>query len=241
MARIITIVRTRNEEKRIELFCRQHDFSDLILVADGGSDDDTVKLAKTFKNVIVRKFEKEIELLSGYTRNPDWEHINFLIEWANEEKAEWIVMNDCDTNPNYLLKEDARKSMEESTCPYIRAVQIFLWRDSQYFPSLSRSRGNGAWWPGIWAWKSETQMRVFGEPPHFQFTLGNKKAADFNAKDCLDLLPPYCQIHANWINEEETNKHVEMYRSSGLIRGMRHPTDFGGAPVKRDEWMRYEN
>ncbi len=239
MVRIITIVRTRNEEKRIGLFCKQHDFSDLILVADGGSDDDTVKMAKVFKNVIVRRFEKEIKLDGGYVRNPDYEHINFLIEWANEEKADWIVMDDCDTNPNYLLREEAREIMEECPHDYVKAVQIFLWGKTQYFPLLSRSEIIAAWIPSLWAWRASTQMMTFGEPPHYKFKKGGEEV-DFDEKECFDLLPPYCQIHASWINEEEANKHIEMYKLSGLVPNMLHPKDFGGPSIRRDEWIRYE-
>ena len=239
MARIITIVRTRNEEKRIEMFCKYHDFSDLILVADGGSEDDTVKLSKKFPKVQVRVFDEMIELGGGYRRNPDWKHLNFLFEWAEEEEADWIVYNDCDTNPNYLLQKEARKIMEESPHPFIRAVQIFLWGEDKYFPALSR---NGGWWPSLWAWKVDTRLRAFGDPPHFQFgsLLEGRQAMDFNAIPCSDALPPHCQLHASWIDSNAVDKHIKMYRDSGLISGMRHPIDFGGALAKRDEWIRYE-
>ena len=66
----------------------------------------TIEIAEQFPNVKVRAFEEIIPLEDGYSRNPDWKHLNFLFEWAEEEGADWIVLDDCDTFPNYLLRRD---------------------------------------------------------------------------------------------------------------------------------------
>ena len=151
MARIISIVRARNEEEHIAMYCKHHDFADLILLADGGSVDDTIKIAKEFPNVKIRMFLPFVKLAEGHVRNPDWQHINFLIEWAEEEKADWIVMDDCDTNPNYLLRDEARMIIEQAERPYIKVVQIHLWGKDQYFPQLACPGDGNRWQPGIWA------------------------------------------------------------------------------------------
>ncbi len=242
MSKIIAIVRTRNEEKNIARYCRQHDFADEILVADGGSTDKTIEIAKQFANVKVRAFDEEIKLENNYTRNPDWKHINFLIEWAEEEGADWIVMDDCDTNPNYLLYSDARTIMEESLAPYVNAVQIHLWGEKQYFPALAQPDGGG-WRGGIWAWRADKKLRAYGEPPHFMFkSLLNGDAdimVDFDKEPSVDLLPSYCRIHAVWEDIKIAREHVEMYRKSGLISNMLDPTAFAGYPLGLEEWMRY--
>ena len=58
--KIITIVRTRNEHRNIERFCRSYSWADQIFVADGGSDDDTISLASKFPNVIVRLYLERV-------------------------------------------------------------------------------------------------------------------------------------------------------------------------------------
>lgn len=240
MAKIIAIVRTRDEERHIALHCEQHDFADQILVADGGSIDNTIEIAKKFPNVTVREFKEEITLPGGYHRNPDYKHINFLIRWAEEEGADWILMDDCDTNPNYLLRDEARMIMEQAEHPYLLAVQIFLWGTDKYFPDLSKP--GGEWQGGIWAWKAERMLRTYGDPPHFMFrTLldgGSQTMIDFDKSDRVSVYPPYCRIHAVWEDLDRVAEHIKMYRDSQLIAGMHKPTTFGGKLSDLEEWIR---
>jgi glycosyltransferase involved in cell wall biosynthesis len=244
MVKIISVVRTRNEEEKIALYCRQHDFADLILVGDGGSEDKTIEIAEQFPNVKVRAFTETVELEGGHTRNPDWKHINFLIEWAEEEGADWIQFEDCDTNPNYLLRKDARKIMEQAEHAVIKAVQMFLWENNQYFPDMARPNNARYWQAGVWAWKSELKLRTWGEMPHFHFkslVYGEEDVMyDFSKEACVDIFPPYCRLHTCWEDPVATKAHAKMYRDSGLITEAYFPTPFAGIPVERDDWIRYE-
>ena len=240
MDKIVVITRTRNEEKNISLFCRQHDFADLILVADGGSTDRTIEITKNFYKVQVRQFEETVELQNGHTRNPDWKHINFLIEWAEEEGADWIQFEDCDTNPNYLLKRDARMLMDVAASPVIKAVQMFLWENNQYFPDMGKPNKAPTWQAGIWAWKPELGLRVWGDMPHYHFKNGAADVMyDFTKEDTIDLMPPYCRLHSCWEDPIAAKKHARMYVESGLIASVDFPTEFAGTPIERDDWIRY--
>ncbi|GAH78398.1 unnamed protein product, partial [marine sediment metagenome] len=44
--KIMATTRTRNEEKNIARFVMSYQWADKVLIADGGSTDDTVKIAK---------------------------------------------------------------------------------------------------------------------------------------------------------------------------------------------------
>ena len=56
--RVIVLARTLNEERNIARFCRCYARADAILVADGGSTDRTVDIARQFENVEVRQFRE---------------------------------------------------------------------------------------------------------------------------------------------------------------------------------------
>ncbi len=58
--KIGVLVRTLNEAHRIGQFCEAYKLADRILVADGGSEDNTVSIAESFKNVEVKKFVEQI-------------------------------------------------------------------------------------------------------------------------------------------------------------------------------------
>ena len=92
--RIIVCIRTFNEEENIEKCCQAYPFADKILIADGGSTDGTVKIAKSFPNVKVRTYDVKVKCGGGIWRNPDGPHINFLLEWADEEKTDLIIKKD---------------------------------------------------------------------------------------------------------------------------------------------------
>ncbi len=82
--KIYTILRTRNEAKNIERFihCYINAGVDKILIADGGSTDGTVALARGFYKVEVRDFPERVQGRNGLWRNPEGRHIQYLQDWA---------------------------------------------------------------------------------------------------------------------------------------------------------------
>lgn len=146
---IVTLVRTLNEEANISQFCQGYSFSNLILVADGGSQDRTKEIAQAFDNVQVRNFKQRIEE-NGAFRNPEPAHINFLINWALEVEADWIILDDCDCHPNALLKAKARDffywAISEDK-DGILLYRLYMWQGEQYFPKINEAG------PSLWAWR----------------------------------------------------------------------------------------
>ena len=53
---VVVICRTRDETRNIARFCRAYAWADSILIADGGSTDTTLDIARQFKNVQVDLF-----------------------------------------------------------------------------------------------------------------------------------------------------------------------------------------
>jgi glycosyltransferase involved in cell wall biosynthesis len=251
MNKIIAIVRTRNEEKNIARYCGQHDFADEILVADGGSTDNTVAIANIYFKVTVRQFTEELELEKGYLYNPEDKHLNFLIEWAEERGADWIVMDDCDTNPNYALRRDARMFMKlAGLCSKIypkgyvgiQAPQVFLWENNQWFPEMEAQK--------YWAWRADLGIRAYGERHGYMLKAlaegdwgigADGIFFDFDKNDTIDLTFPYCRIHTTWETAEEAKSKEKKYRESGLDPYCQLPTKFAGEPAPREKWIRYEN
>src|SRR3989304_4055630 len=115
---VVTLVRTRNEERNIGAFCEAYQgIADHILVADGGSEDRTIDIAEKYRNVIVRPFREQIIGLDGSLRNPEGRHVNFLIDWGRQVAASdaFFIFDDCDCIPNYYLREQARRHLAWTT------------------------------------------------------------------------------------------------------------------------------
>jgi len=94
---ITVICRTRDEARNIGMFCKSYAWADQILIADGGSKDNTIQIARRFSNVKVRKFSERISKTDGELwRNPHGRHINFMIDWAESSEADWIIFDDAD-------------------------------------------------------------------------------------------------------------------------------------------------
>jgi glycosyltransferase involved in cell wall biosynthesis len=234
--KIIACTRTRNEEENIGRFCESYAWADQVLIADGGSRDDTKEIAAKYENVKIRDFHVYIEMDNGIRRNPHGPHLNFLIDWAFlGEGADWIILDDADCFPNKFVRENARAIMEGAKENFIYITRLYLWKDQGHFPQLAKPNESLDYVPSIWAWRKGTGMRFRSdsmEKNHQElvFTPPDKKI--------LNLMPPYALLHCPWQTEEMVQSKLNFYRTSGEIKNMLHPTEFGGPIEPLPEWAK---
>jgi len=225
--KIVTLVRTRNEERNIERFIRCYqDWVDLILVADGGSEDNTKELAGQFKKVKVRDFKERVECENNIWGNPEGKHINFLIDWAEkEEEADWLIRDDCDCFPTKALQADGRRLIETSPHNYIYFNRLYTYHQTHYFPKLNR--------PGtsLWSWKAGL-LRA----DDVDFAAGFSSLREVRKGSRLELSFPYAGLHCFAPDDGEIERKLRFYRDSGLSPTMLHPLDFGGKLELLPDW-----
>lgn len=233
--KIVVIVRTRNEEKNVGRFCSAYQgIANKILVADANSTDRTREIARSYRNVRVRIFDKKKPLQNGYERNSHSEQINFLLDWAKEEKADWIIFDDCDCWPNFLMKEKLRYILEAASVDFVHAVRLYLWGNDKYFPKLAKPVDGVTWEAGPYAWKASTGLYCTDDEDgyHQKFSIQPKK------HERINIEPPMCLLHNPWQDEEMVEQKLKFYRESGVIPNMLHPLEFGGPLEKLPDWAR---
>ena len=237
--KIIVIVRTRDEEERIGQFCTAYENADLILVGDGGSVDNTVSIAQQFPNVIVGHYPFRVQLQKGHWRNNDSDHTNWLIRWAKEYEPDWIIFDDCDIRPNYLLRNQYRSILyHHDDYETIVAVRVYLWGMDKYFPKLSSPLGEPNGQGSLWAWRGNLGLRTVDAFPHFTFRLGKTPVTEFRTDTkCLELVFPYCLLHYSWDTIQHVEKKLAHHRESGITPGMRSPLEFGGELQPLEEFI----
>ena len=233
--KVNVIVRTRDEARNIGNFCSAYQgIADKILVADGGSEDDTLTIARTFPKVHIRHFDGTVTLQNGHWRNNDSEHINFLIDWAEEDEPDWIILDDCDSRPNYILKRYARKWLFGTSQDVAMTCRVYLWGDNQYFPHMMHLKPvtEDNYMTSLWAWRPGTNLWTQDQFPHYTLMIGDKVAGDLHlSSSVLDLMPPFGLLHYTWADEEMALEKIRIHRESGTIPDHKHPLEFAG-PLK---------
>lgn len=202
--KIVVITKALNEARHIADFCTGYAWANLILVADGGSDDRTKEIAATFPNVKVRDFEQRIELPDGSFMNPEPAHVNFLIDWAIEEGADWIILEGCDCWPNLLLKRKAREFFRQAQVEDkdgIMLYRLYMWQEAQYFPKINEPG------PALWAWRPD---RVDCHSDEGYVTFFETVMPYPDPERCLKLELPYVCLHFF-----EPNQKAERYLAWG--------------------------
>lgn len=227
--KIVATVRAKNEEENIGRFCMSYqDIADVILVADGGSEDRTVEIASAIPKVKVKTFPLRMEVKGGHWINPQGKHVNFLIDWALEEGADWIIFDDCDCVPNFLLKLQARYNFVKATeqdKPAIYLRRVYFWGEDQIFPRLHAPNTS------IWAWQKDIPVRADeSDPWHLTMRVAGLRP------DSMHLEFPHCLLHYSWPTPEAADAKIAFYRSSGVQPTATHPDVFAG-PKAPAEWF----
>lgn len=212
MSKIAVILRVRDEERNIGQFVEAYQsWVDYILIADGGSEDNTLSvvrgLMEVYDNVLLRHFDERDYVREGAWRNPEGRHINFLLDWAEELKVDWVIFDDCDCRPNYLVKKEGREIIENCQEPLILITRLYLWKGTgKHLSHLAQPAKEGVWEPSLWAWRLDTGLRADN---NINWDISfNLHIDDFPQRR---LLPPYCLLHSPWPDEAEINRKMLFY------------------------------
>lgn len=224
----IVICRTRNEARNVGRFCEAHSWADAILIADGGSEDNTLDIARMYPNVKVSMFRKRVwNEDKTHWRNPHGKHINFMIDWAIEEGADWIIFDDADCVPTLSLQRDIRGLLEDTDKQVVNLYRLYLWGHNQYFPALNK--------PGqsLWGWRAGMPIRALDndwshDVPH-----------TWQPEQELNLEQPHCCLHYFSPDEATVERKLKFYRESGEIKGALHPLEGCGELAQLPEWAKW--
>lgn len=178
---------------------------------------------------------------NGTYRNNDSDHVNWLIDWSKEYKPGWVILDDCDCRPNWLLRNNYRKLLANIKEDFVMVTRIYFWGLDQHFPHMAKpGEEHLKFEPSLWAWRGNIDFKTVDVPPAFTFRIGERPIHDlhFDAST-LDLYPPFALLHYSWDDPDRVENKVKNYRESGLIPGMLHPLTFAG-PLEPIPWWAKE-
>ena len=201
---ITVIVRTLNEEKNVNRFCASYQWADQILMADGGSEDETISVASQWENVQVRAFTEMNEFDGGIKANPRGRHVNFLIDWAKDKDADIIIFDDVDCVPTKSLQANGRAFLEPllDRDAMMFAYRMFIYGQDKWFPQMTPRQS-------LWAWSSEIDVKADEE----SYTLSMKIPDAYRMK----VEYPYALLHYFYPDEKTLAKKKRQYVATGEV------------------------
>lgn len=219
--KIIATTRTKNEASNIDRFCQAYAWADAVLVADGGSEDDTVRRARQYPNVQVRHFTEKV-WRGNVWRNPHGRHMNFVFDWALDEGADWIIFDDCDCVPTKTLQDNLRDILEDTNDVAVFLYRLYIWGCIEYFPDMNK--------PGqsFYAWHRDLSIRGGDEDWRHRI----KGIPDTG----LLLDHPYSCLHYFFPDEETEQRKAAFYRVVYDGRERPHPLKTNGKLELLPEW-----
>lgn len=234
--KIVIICRTRNEARNIARFCLAYSWADSILIADGGSTDNTLDIAQTFGNpqgglagpcVKVDLFTQKV-WQNDQWRNPHGRHINFMIDWALREQADWIIFDDCDCVPTLALQADIRGILSDTDKKVCQLYRLYVWGSNRYFPDLN-SAGQS-----LWGWRADVPVRALEDNPWSHDII-----PCWTGDDVLNLESPHCCLHYFCPDPATVERKLTFYRESGEQPEAKHPLEGCGSLALLPEWAKW--
>lgn len=223
--KIVACVRTLNEESNIERFCKCYEWADSILISDGGSSDKTLEIAREFSNTKIHHFKDRVWHTNNIFSNPRGKHINYLIDWAHRELADWIIFDDCDCVPSLDLHRDAKGIMESSPAQMLFAFRMFIMGSDLWFPEMCRHG------QGLWAWRSAVPVKADEGSYTISMIIPDAKT------DRLEM--PYSLLHYFYPNEETFQKKKAQYIHTGEVSEEFNPKVQFGHTEPLPDWARW--
>lgn len=226
--KIVVAVRCYNEERHIKRFLEGYSFADHIVISDGGSTDRSIDLIENYPRLYPKihllNFDSQ-ETVNGETWNEDAPHMNFVLDAAKEMKPDWLIFDDMDCCPNYLLRESARYLLDVVKEPQVDVFRLYLWGDTgKFFPKMN-DNFNPAY-TSLWAWRPrEIDIQAVMEVRHGTLT------GLYPEPHNIPL--PFCLLHKSWY-PDTIEKKVERYNRLGLP--MENPLTFAGEMAQLPDW-----
>ena len=224
--KVSVILRTLNEERNIIRFCRSYAQADEILIADGGSYDRTIRIARMFDNVQVRPFDTRIDF-KGTIFNNQPAQLNYLIDWAIDERADWIIYDDCDCVPTGPLRHNMRSILANAQSPVVCSYRLYVWGDAEYLPRMSIAGHS------LWAWRPDEVPEIRGDESVRPGRMGIVGVPLSGSGGYIKLNAPFCLMHIFAPDIETWQLKMRRYAARG------DPQDLKGSywpPEPLPEW-----
>ena len=136
MEKLTAIIPTKNEEHNIRDVLESVSFADELLVVDSFSTDDTVKIAKEYKNTVII--------------NREYSYSTSQKNWAiPQAKHQWILLVDADERVTPKLREEIIEILRNP--PKDNTVAYWIYRMNHFMGKRVRYSG----------WQNDKVIRLF--------------------------------------------------------------------------------